>query len=187
MILQAPRSQRTLSTLGIALQFLPLATLVPEREPAVQPPPTVLRSAPQCRYPEQTLTTLRISEGVDTINTSPTVRDTTHGLTNRASRLVTSSPRDTLRTTPAREGPAHTITLDVGRLADALGRVCNRRGGITIPTIEVTGTLETAEGNGMGWVVTFLFVLLALNLWQMREIRRCTDVTGSKRNYLRAW
>jgi hypothetical protein len=112
----------------------------------------------------ESLTTLDIGVGINTVNTFSTVGDATESLASGANREVAPALGNTLRTTPAREEPAHTITLAAGRLADTLARVYTRGGSVTVPAREVAGVLGAAAGNSVGRVSTLLLILLALDL-----------------------
>jgi len=120
---------------------------------------------PERRSNGATTTTLRVRESINTINTFSTTGDATCcRLIGRARRrLVTFSPGDSLRTTSAREGPAHTIAFGVGSHAGTLRRVCTRGSSITVRTLEVTRTLDATEGSGVRRIFTLLFILLALD------------------------
>ena len=112
----------------------------------------------------RSLTTLGIGFDINTVMSFPAVGDTTHGLANRASRVVTPSPGKTLRATPVWEGPTHPIALAVGRLVGTLGRICAGRRSATLLAHKVARTLDATEGTSMWWVLAFLLILLVSDL-----------------------
>jgi len=117
---------------------------------------------PEGRSNSAATTTLWIVEGVNAVEARP-LGDTTHGLASSASRPVILSLGGALRTTSVREGPADTITLGGGPLANTLGRVCTWGRSVTVPARETARTLDAAEGCGVRGIVTLLLMLLALD------------------------
>jgi hypothetical protein len=186
--LAGPIIAKDLVDVGDSLAVLAVGGVVPERRSNRATTTYSPTSESQRRYPKKTLTTLHVRESINTIDTFSTTGDATCGLIDRAlRRLVTFSPGDSLRTTSARKGSAHTITFGVRSRADTLRRICTRESNITVCTLEVTRTLDATEGSGVRWIFTLLFILLALDLWQIRVNRGWMGVIRSRRIYLRAW
>lgn len=152
---------------------MPSATLFPKGEAVVQPPPGPYSQYVYVRIDARTLTTLSIGGSIDVINTRFAIWDAAHSLASSASRQATLGP-GTLGPTPMGEVPTDTVTLGVGRLANTLSRVAGRPRSVAIVALEVARTLNTAEGNSVGWVMTLLLVSLGLDLGEgNQQLYRC--------------